>query len=218
MLQIVTDFFKSNPTAKEVHVALGRLFTDKAKATGYLAGVQGHIVKSYTRDGLVFEKNSDKLYADILEKQNEVGEKQLAYERAAGVDKQQAFNAWTAAQTELKKLEHERNKALRDEEKELKITNAKASSAKTPAAPKAETEEEKLQKINAAIEEKEKVVANKAAAVEKAKTPAAKTKAEKALADEVKKLEELKVQLPAPVVTISEEVQGNDNDNNNHPE
>jgi hypothetical protein len=202
-MQIVTDFFKSNPTAKEVHVALGRLFTDKAKATGYLAGVQGHIVKSYTRDGLVFEKNSDKLYADILEKQNEVGEKQLAYERAAGVDKQQAFNAWTAAQTELKKLEHERNKALRDEEKELKITNAKASSAKTPAAPKAE---------------KEKVVANKAAAVEKAKTPAAKTKAEKALADEVKKLEELKVQLPAPVVTISEEVQGNDNDNNNHPE
>ncbi|RXK57566.1 hypothetical protein ESA94_20420 [Lacibacter luteus] len=191
--QKLSEFFETHPKANEVHEALGRLFTHKEVAQKFLAGVNGKAVTTYTRNGVKHETKSEEIYHAMLNQQNVINEKQLAYENAPGVEKQQAMSEWKAAQDTLKQLEHDFNKQRIEEKKDA----AKQGHKKEVAPPKTEkpgnTDPEALAKKIAA---KEKEIASAEAKREKAKG-AEKTKLTNRLKTLNAELEALKVQLPA---------------------
>lgn len=124
----VAEFFESHPKTNEVYEALGVLFTEKERADKYLAGVAGRMVTTHTRDGVVFERESDGLRHKIMEQENKVAAKHLEYEAAPPMAKQQAMSEW---QKELKKVDE--LKARLEKQLTLESKDEKIAKEQKPA-------------------------------------------------------------------------------------
>lgn len=202
----VAEFFASHPDATEVHEALGVLFTDKEKATKYLAGVAGRMVTTHGREGLNFERESDRLRHEIMNQENLVGQKHIEFEATPPAEKQQAMSAWEKESRKLDDLKSRLAKQVELEGKEERI--AKSKKEHTGDIVKKEKSKEELEAAisaqEAIVETNEKMIATM--------TGQKKKKALKAQEDETKLLEQLKDELvkrfPAEEVTeiVTEEV------------
>lgn len=183
----VAEFFASHPDINEVYEALGVLFTEKEKAQKYLAGVAGRMVTAHGREGLNFERESDRIRHEIIIQENLVGQKHIDYEATPIAEKQQAMSAW---EKETRKLEELKARLVKQEnleaKEELIEKNKKAENPKV-AENNPRTKEQLLSDISAQqviVDTNEKMIAKM--------TDAKKKKAEKAQKDEVKLLDQLK--------------------------
>jgi hypothetical protein len=185
----IEHFFQTHPKENVVYSALGVLFTDKEKATKYLAGVAGRSITIHTREGITHEKISDEIFYKIAEQENKVNGLEIAYHQATPTSKEKAMSDWKFAQELLAKMKRDLDKQIRLEEKEEQIARAEKES---PATRKPLTEEDYQVKMEAQkkmIEATEKILANP-------KLKAAKKKdAEKVLSRQQKALKDLEAKL-----------------------
>jgi hypothetical protein len=124
------DFFATNPDAAEVHVALGTLFIDQAKANAYLGGVdKKHTVITFTREQ-VEPANEAQIQNVIVEKEVAAEVTKKADEEAsalAAVDNDEVQKAMDAphalTEADLEKMITEKEVIL--EQKHEALRNAK---------------------------------------------------------------------------------------------
>lgn len=185
----IKAYFEENPSATEVHEALGKLFADKEKAQGYLSGVSGRIVTTHTKDGINYERESDRIRHEIMLQENKVAAAGVAYENAAYTDKETAMSGWNKEKSVLQQLNHRLQKQLALEAKEELIS--KEETTLKPDLKKPELTVEELEaKIKAQVkivEANEKLIATM--------TGNKKKTAVKAQAAEVALLESLSAEL-----------------------
>ncbi|MGQ0739137.1 MAG: hypothetical protein ACT4OJ_08780 [Bacteroidota bacterium] len=185
----VAGFFESHPEATEVHEALGVLFTDKEKANTYLAGVAGRMVTTHTREGVNYERESDRIRHEVLLQENVVSEKHLAYENSPVMEKEQAMSEWKKEEGKLAELNNRLGKQVELESKEERISREN----KKPSTDDLKKPELTKEEFGAAISAQQAIVDGneKLIAVSKGKK---KEKAEKVQQDEIVRLEKMKTE------------------------
>ncbi len=184
----VKNYFESHPDATEVYEALGVLFGEKERAEKFLKGVAGRFVTTHTPTDIVFEKVSQEIRQEIINQEHVVNAKQLAYEDAAGVDKEKVMNDWHTEKTKLERLHVKYDKQVQIEDKDELI----AKEDKETGIRKPLTADEVKVKITA----QELIVAATQAIIDNKKIVAKKRKdAEKVLAKEKAKLKKLNADL-----------------------
>lgn len=187
----VQNFFNEHSDATEVHEALGKLFSEKEKAQRYLAGVSGRMVTTHTREGVNYERVSDELYQQIVDQENLVGKRQIAYEEAPPIEKEKAMGEWKAAQDKLAHLKARYEKQLRVEEKDELL----AKEEKPTSIPDLNYDPT-LEELQKAVESQEIIVREyKAIAGNEKLSRSRKKGAEKAVEEAEAKLQELLKQL-----------------------
>lgn len=191
--QAVAEYFESNRGETIVHEALGKLFpaAEKEKAEKYLAGVVGRMVTTHSREGLQYERNSDKLRHEVYEQENEVEKKRIAYELAPPVEKEQAMSEWIKEKAKLENMRYLLDKQIQLEAKEELIAKSEKPTNLADLERKPLTAEELIAKISA----QEAIVEANEMLLPKIKGKAKIAAAEKAQAGEIKLLEDLKAQL-----------------------
>lgn len=187
----VAEFFASHPDATEVYEALGVLFTDKERAQKYLAGVAGRMVTNHSREGLTFERESDRIRHDIMNQENLVNQKHIDYDVATSVDKEQAMSAWEKENRKLDDLKARLVKQVEMENKEERIAKQKKAEGVKPTFVKEKTKEQ----LEAAISAQVAIVETNYKMIETIKSKAKRIKAEKAQADEIQLLDQLRDEL-----------------------
>lgn len=187
----VAEFFAPRPDVNECYEALGRIFADKDKATKFLAGVAGRYVTTHTRDGVTFERESDRMKVDITKQNNVINDKHNAYEQASATNKESAMGEWNKAKDVLNKMQQRLDKQIALEEKEELIAKEAKSfptELKIPDLSAADL----LKKVSAqqAIVDTNDQLIKKAAGDKK-------VKAQRVQKNEIKKLNDLQAQLKA---------------------
>lgn len=187
----VAEYFATHPEANEVYEALGVLFTEKPKAEKYLSGVAGRMVTTHTREGINYERESDRLKHEIMQQENLIEEKRLAYEAATSVEKEQAMSEWRKQDKKLEELKHRLEKQLALESKEELIAKHKKADSEKAFEKTPELSKEQLL---AKISSQQAVVDANAQLIETLKGKP-KQKAQKVQKDEIAMLEKLQAEL-----------------------
>ena len=151
ILEKVAAFFESHPDATVVYEALGVLFTEKEKAEKYLAGVAGRMVTNHTRDGVNFERESDRIRHDIMNQENVVNQLHVEYENAPMAEKQQAMSSWESASRKLDDLKARLEKQIRLESKEEQIAKSQKAVPEKELVKKPRTREQLIADISSQV-------------------------------------------------------------------
>jgi hypothetical protein len=122
----VNEFFESHPDATVVYESLGRLFSDREKAENLLRGVAGRVVMTHTKEGVQYERESDRMRAKIIAQENIVSDKYIAYHNATMADKEKAMADWLQAGEVLFHLNADYDKQIAEETKDESIAREEA--------------------------------------------------------------------------------------------
>ncbi len=185
----IKEYFDTHPDATECYEALGKVFAEKEKAQKYLAGVAGRCVTTHSREGLEFERESDRMQHEIYQQENHVNDMHLAYENATSIDKQAAMGQWVAAKETLHKMNSRLEKQLILEEKDELLAKEEK-----PVPENLTKKELSAEELRAKVSSQQQIVNTNEKLIPKM-TKAKQKTAKKTQASEIKLLEQLKADL-----------------------